>query len=72
LPFDTKQLRSEQVVCDLIYKQTPLLREASKKGCITLNGFGMLLWQGVLASELWTGKKPPVEVMRHALLQPSH
>ena len=72
LPIDTKQLRSEQVVCDLIYKQTPLLREASKKGCITLNGFGMLLWQGVLASELWTGKKPPVEVMRHALLQPSH
>lgn len=71
LPFDTKQLRSEQVVCDLIYKQTPLLREASKKGCITLNGFGMLLWQGVLAFELWTGKKPPVEVMRHALLQPS-
>ena len=71
LPFDTKQLRPEQVVCDLIYKQTPLLREASKKGCITLNGLGMLLWQGVLAFELWTGKKPPVEVMRNALMQPS-
>ena len=71
LPIDIKQLRSEQVVCDLIYKQTRLLREASGKGCVTLNGLGMLLWQGVLAFELWTGKKPPVHVMKNALMQSS-
>jgi shikimate dehydrogenase len=71
LPFDTEQLKSEQVVCDLIYKETRLLKEASRKGCVTMNGLGMLLWQGVLAFELWTGKKPPVEVMRNALNQPS-
>jgi shikimate dehydrogenase len=52
----------------LIYKNTTLLQKASKKGCKTLNGLGMLLWQGAFAFELWTGKKPPVEVMRKALL----
>ncbi len=69
LPFDTTLLRTEQTVCDLIYKKTLLLEEASKKGCVTLNGLGMLLWQGVFAFELWTGKKPRVEVMRNALLK---
>jgi shikimate dehydrogenase len=72
LPFDIHQLRSEQVVCDLIYKQTRLLTESSGKGCTTLNGLGMLLWQGALAFELWTGKKPLIEVMRHALMHSFH
>ena len=69
LPFDTTLLRTEQTVCDVIYKKTRLLEEASKKGCVTLDGMGMLLWQGVFAFELWTGKKPRVEVMRNALLK---
>jgi shikimate dehydrogenase len=67
VPVDIKLLKPRHVVCDLIYKNTPLLQKASKKGCKTLNGLGMLLWQGVFAFELWTGKKPPVEVMRRAL-----
>lgn len=71
LPFNVSLLKKEQTVCDLIYKQTRLLEEASKKGCVTLNGLGMLLWQGVFAFELWTGKKPPVEVMRDALIKGS-
>ena len=69
LPFDTSLLRAEQTVCDLIYKKTRLLEEASKKGCVTLEGLGMLLWQGLFAFELWTGKKPQVEVMRNALMK---
>jgi len=69
LPFDTTLLRTEQTVCDVIYKKTRLLEEASKKGCVTLDGMGMLLWQGVFAFELWTGKKPRVEVMRNALMK---
>jgi len=67
LPFNPELLKEEQVVCDLIYGTTPLLVEAAKKGCVTVDGLGMLLWQGVLAFELWTGKRPPVEVMRNAL-----
>jgi len=69
LPFDTGILKAEQIVCDLIYKKTQLLEEALKKGCVTLDGLGMLLWQGVFAFELWTGKRPQVEVMRNALLK---
>jgi len=69
LPVDVKLINRRHIVCDLIYKNTPLLQQASKKGCKTLNGLGMLLWQGVFAFELWTGKKPPVEVMRKALVR---
>ncbi|MDO8746184.1 MAG: shikimate dehydrogenase [Thermodesulfovibrionales bacterium] len=68
LPVDINLLNPRHVVCDLIYKNTELLKKASKKGCRTLDGLGMLLWQGVFAFELWTGKKPPVEVMRKALV----
>ena len=67
LPFDTALLRSDQIVCDLIYKKTRLLDEASKKGCLILNGLGMLLWQGVFAFELWTRMSPPIDIMRDAL-----
>ena len=72
LPFDTRALRKEQIVYDLIYKNTRLLEEAGAKGCTVLNGSGMLLWQGALAFELWTGKVPPVETMRRALLKAIH
>jgi shikimate dehydrogenase len=61
-------ISSDMVVCDLIYRKTPLLINASEKGAKTVDGSGMLLWQGVLAFELWTGVKPPVDTMRHELL----
>jgi shikimate dehydrogenase len=68
-PLAPELLAGSQTVVDLIYKETPLLKAAELKGCTTLNGLGMLLWQGVIAFELWTGVKPPVAVMREALLQ---
>jgi len=68
LPVNEEFISSDMVVCDLIYRNTPLLIKASEKGAKTVNGSGMLLWQGVLAFELWTGVKPPVETMRHELL----
>lgn len=68
-PVDLKALLPTQTVCDLIYKKTPLLDFASQKGCATMDGLGMLLWQGVLAFELWTSVSPPVEIMRTALLE---
>ena len=56
---------------DLVYNpaMTPFLKSAKKKGHRTLNGLGMLLYQGARALEYWTGRKAPVEVMRQALLQ---
>ncbi|HWR59774.1 MAG TPA: shikimate dehydrogenase [Thermodesulfovibrionales bacterium] len=66
-PIDTDLLTSSMSACDLIYKETAFLKSASEKGCKTLNGLGMLLHQGVLAFEIWTGVKPPIDIMRKAL-----
>lgn len=54
---------------DLIYNPpvTPFLKAAKHKGHKAVNGRGMLLHQGALAWQCWTGKKPPVDVMRKAL-----
>lgn len=51
------------VVADVVYnpKETRLLREAKEHGCITVEGSGMLLWQGVAAFKLFTGQDMPVE-----------
>ncbi|MBE9541303.1 MAG: shikimate dehydrogenase [Proteobacteria bacterium] len=67
-PINPDIITSDMVICDLVYKKTKLLQDADKKGAKTLNGSGMLLWQGVLAFELWTNIKPPVDLMRKALL----
>lgn len=66
-PVPPSLLSQNIVVCDLIYKDTPLLTAAAAKGCKTMNGLGMLLHQGVLAFEIWTGIRPPVDVMRNAI-----
>ncbi len=67
-PIDTSLITKDKIVCDLIYKDTALIRSSRQKGCKTLNGLGMLLYQGVLAFEIWTGQKAPVEVMKRALM----
>ena len=69
LPVNPDIITSEMVVCDLVYKTTPLLKEATARGARTIDGSGMLLWQGVLAFELWTGKHPPIEDMKKILLE---
>ncbi|MBF0321049.1 MAG: shikimate dehydrogenase [Nitrospirae bacterium] len=67
-PIDKALLRGDLIVYDVIYKDTPLLLEAKKLGCQTVNGLGMLFWQGVFAFELWTKATAPVDVMRNALM----
>jgi shikimate dehydrogenase len=66
-----KKLRPGTLVVDLVYNppETALLAQAKARGCRTLNGLGMLLFQGVEAFELWTGRDAPVDVMRRALHQ---
>ena len=62
---------SRMVVCDLIYNPpvTPLLDAAKQMGAVSMNGLGMLVHQGALAFELWTGEQPPINVMRESLLK---
>lgn len=56
-------------VYDTIYTaaRTPLMRAADEVGARSANGLSMLLHQGVLAFELWFGRKPPLDAMRAAL-----
>ncbi|MDI6643311.1 MAG: shikimate dehydrogenase [Candidatus Hodarchaeaceae archaeon] len=56
------------VVNDIVYKpiETRLLREARRAGAKTVNGLGMLVHQGALAFEIWTGKRAPIKVMEAA------
>ncbi|MDO8971009.1 MAG: hypothetical protein Q7U74_10005, partial [Saprospiraceae bacterium] len=56
-------------VYDLIYNpgMTKLLELAQQRGIRYSNGLKMLLYQGMLAFEQWTGKEAPYEVMLRAL-----
>lgn len=45
------------------------LDRAKEHGATTLDGLGMLVHQGALAFEAWTGQVAPVNVMRTALAQ---
>jgi shikimate dehydrogenase len=56
-------------VYDMVYypAETRLLQQARAAGAAAANGLGMLLHQGALAFELWTGLRPDIGVMRQAL-----
>ncbi len=64
-------LSSAHLCVDIIYKPqaTCFLKAAMEAGAETLSGAGMLLWQGALAFEKWTGTKAPVSIMKQALEQ---
>lgn len=71
LPISQKDLHRDLVIYDLIYNPriTPLLKIAGRVGVKkAVNGLGMLIHQGALAFQIWTGKKPPVDVMKKAVL----
>ena len=71
LPLDASwySLKKAGAVYDMIYRpaETPFLKAARLAGCRAANGLGMLLYQGAKALELWSGRQPPIEVMREAL-----
>lgn len=66
-----EQLHPGLLVYDLIYNplKTRLLEEAEAAGCRVLSGLEMLVWQGVKAFQLWTGREAPVDLMQDAVLQ---
>jgi shikimate dehydrogenase len=69
LPMPAGLVERKHLVCDLVYNppETALLKTATKRGAKRLSGLGMLLYQGVIAFEIWTGKKAPVLIMKNAL-----
>jgi shikimate dehydrogenase len=65
-PVPDDVFRKEMVVMDTIYNplETQLLRSASAHGCVTISGLEMFIQQGAEQFRLWTGIKPPMDVMR--------
>jgi shikimate dehydrogenase len=74
-PFDRLPVTAENLVwfgcvVDLVYtpKGTELVRAARDRAVATVDGLELLVAQGALSFEVWTGLAPPVAVMRAAAL----
>lgn len=61
-------LQKNTTVCDIVYTppMTSLLKATEKK-CIIVGGIGMLVHQGAISFQRWTGVEPCVDAMRKAL-----
>ncbi|GIP44770.1 shikimate dehydrogenase (NADP(+)) [Paenibacillus sp. J45TS6] len=66
---DPAVLRSDLIVSDVVYipEKTRLLEMAEEQGCRTINGLGMMLWQGAEAFKIWTGEDMPVDYIKELL-----
>ncbi len=69
-PVLKNKLSKKMVVMDIVYNplHTRFLKEAAARGCRTISGVDMFVFQGALQFELWTGQTAPVDVMRRAVL----
>lgn len=68
-PVDLRGARPGMLVCDVVFNppETRLIQAARKRGLPVLDGLAMLVYQGVIGFELWTGRKAPESVMKDAL-----
>ena len=69
LDLDVNTLRPGLVVADVITSppRSPLIRDAEARGCVVLDGLGMLVNQGVIGIKYWTGVDVDAAVMRRTL-----
>lgn len=70
MPVSPEYVRDGRAFCDVVYRpgtQTPLVRLARERGVPVVAGDRMLLYQGVLAQKLWTGREPNVKAMDQAV-----
>jgi shikimate dehydrogenase len=68
LPLSADAFESDQTVVDMVYggEPTALLRAATAAGAGTVDGIEILVQQGALSLEIWTGRPAPLETMRAA------
>lgn len=66
---DSSYLCEGLKVADIIYKpkETKLLTMAKQNGLEYMNGEGMILYQGAVSFEFWTGQKMPIKEVKQAL-----
>jgi shikimate dehydrogenase len=69
-PVDFAAASPDLLVCDAVFNppETRLLAAARAHGLRVLDGLSMLVYQGVIGFELWTGCPAPEQVMKGALL----
>ena len=62
-------LRKDLVVTDVVYnpQKTKFLTQAEEAGAKTIDGLGMMLWQGALAFKLFTGVDMPMKQVKEIL-----
>lgn len=68
LPLAPDRFEPEQVVVDMVYGDRPsaLLAAAAARDAATVDGLEILVQQGALSLEIWTGRRAPLAVMRAA------
>jgi len=68
-PVDLSDARADLLVADVVFNppETRLLAAARRQGLRVLDGLSMLVYQGVIGFEMWTGQHPPEDVMKRAL-----
>ncbi|HBD0170515.1 TPA: quinate/shikimate dehydrogenase [Escherichia coli] len=66
---DISLLHPGLLVTECVYNphMTKLLQQAQQAGCKTIDGYGMLLWQGAEQFTLWTGKDFPMEYVKQVM-----
>jgi len=71
VPVSLEPLGPKAIVCDVIPNppKTRLIRDARALGLRTLDGLGMLVNQGVIGIELWTGGKTPDSCIMRASVE---
>jgi shikimate dehydrogenase len=71
LPLNQAAFTPEQTVVDMVYGSGPtaLLRAAGQAGATVVDGIEVLVQQGALSLEIWTGRPAPLETMRAAARQ---
>ena len=69
LNLDVKSLLPSMLVADVIPNppRTNLIQDAEQRGCTVIDGLEMLVNQGVIGVEYWSGITPDPSVMRAAL-----
>ena len=70
-PVQEDWLREGMWVYDLVYhpRNTRLLEAAERRGCPAVSGVGMLVHQGGLSFQMWTGLEAPLDTMERAVLE---
>ncbi len=66
---DLSQAKPDMLVVDAVFNPpwTKLLAAAKERGLPTLDGLSMLVYQGVIAFQMWTGQDPDEAAMKRAL-----